>query len=120
MTSRASFGTARARISLGPAASIDERVATLERQYASLFDEVGTLSADVKNNIDELAAGLKAERKEREEGDANIRALLKRAIGEGILLQGFGIAFFLIGIAAATASQEIAHWFGSAGAACPP
>ena len=60
---------------------------------------------------------LPPQRKKREDGDADIRAQLKRAIGEGIRLQVFGIIFFLIGIAAGTASPEISRWLG--GAACP-
>jgi hypothetical protein len=117
LTGAGLFGPVRLRINPDPATPLDERVAKLEQQYASLFDEVGVLGADTKKNTAELAATLSAERKEREEGDIKIRALLRRAIGEGIFLQAFGVAFFVFGIIAGSLSKEIVHWLG--GAACP-
>jgi hypothetical protein len=111
-----SGGSARARVSSGPATPIDQRVALLEEQYAKLFDEVGTLSGETKKRDDELAKALKEETGERQKADVGIKDQLRKAVAEGIPLGRVGAIFFLFGIAAGTASPEIASLFG--GNAC--
>jgi len=91
-------------------------VTLLEQQYVSLFDEVGTLSAETKRKTDELSAALDAERREREDRDNRAKEQLRKAIAEGIPLGLVGTAFLLLGIVAASASLEIASLFG--GGAC--
>jgi hypothetical protein len=104
-------------VSSSPNASLDHRVATLEREHAQLFDEVGKLSEETKQKIGELSSALNAERREHKEGDKSVRDQLKEAVAEGLPLGRLGAIFFFIGIFSAHASPEIASWFR--GGACP-
>ena len=45
----------RMRVTAGPDASLEHRVAVLERQHAALFDEVGKLTGDADRKIGELS-----------------------------------------------------------------
>jgi hypothetical protein len=107
-----SSGAARARVSPGRDASLDQRVKLLEQQYASLSDEVDTLSAETKQRTDELSKALEAERREREDSDNRAKEQLRTAIAEGIPLEFLGAVFVLFGIVADSASPEIASLFG--------
>lgn len=113
----ASFGTstvaARARVSAGPDSPLERRVAILEQEVTNLFDELGTLNAEMKKKTDELSDSLKAEGSERAKADEKTKNQLRRAIAEGIPLGIVGVIFFLLGITAGTASPEIASWFGA-------
>jgi hypothetical protein len=84
----------------------------LEQQYASLFDEVGVLSAETKKKYDELSQAQDAEKRERIEADKATKDQLKKAVAEGLPLGLLGVIFFMIGITAGTASPEIAMMFG--------
>ena len=103
-----SLNPARARVSSGPNTQLTDRVKLLEQQYASLFDEVGTLSAEAKQKMEELTKAVEAECDNREQGDKTIREQIKNAVAEGIPLQLFGAVLFALGIIAGTASPEIA------------
>ena len=85
----------------------------LEQQYAALFDEVGTLSSELKTKTEDLSKAVAAERSAREQEDDRIRDQLKKAVAEGIPLSAIGAICFLLGIAAGTASPEIAMMFGA-------
>jgi len=106
-------GSARMRVGAGPNTSLDQRVTMLEQGYASLFDEVGTLSGEVKKKTDELSKALKAEQGARAQAITQTKDQLKRAVAEGIPLASVGVIFFLLGVTAGTASPEIASIFGS-------
>ncbi len=108
--------SARMRVTAGPNASLEQRVAVLEREHAALFDEVGKLSGDANRKIGELSNAIALERSEGQEADKAIKEQLKRAVAEGLPLGRVGAFCFFAGIIAATASQEIASWFG--GGAC--
>jgi hypothetical protein len=108
-----SFGSSRARVSPGPNTPLEQRVTMLEQQYTSLFDEVGTLTAETKKKTDEISNALDEERTERQQADKWTKDQLKRAVAEGIPLGRLGVIFFLIGITAGTASLEIASIFGA-------
>ena len=105
----ASFGTstvaARARVSAGPDSPLERRVAILEQEVTNLFDELGTLSAEMKKKTDEGS--------ERAKADEKTKNQLRRAIAEGIPLGIVGVIFFLLGITGGTASPEIASSFGA-------
>jgi hypothetical protein len=85
----------------------------LEQQYVALFDELGTLTGETKTKIDELSNSLVAERAERQQADVQAKEQLKRAVAGGIPLARVGVIVLLIGIAAGTASPEIASKFGA-------
>jgi hypothetical protein len=108
--------SARMRVTAGPNASLEHRVAVLERELAALFDEVGKLSGDANRKIGELSNAITLERSERQEADKRVKEQLKKAVAEGLPLGRVGAVCFFIGIVAASASLEIASWFG--GGAC--
>jgi hypothetical protein len=108
--------SARASVTAGPNASLEHRVAVLEREHAALSDEVGKLSEETKRKIGELSNAMAVERSERQEAYKGTKEQLKKAIAEGLPLGRIGAVCFFIGIIAASASPEIASWFG--GGAC--
>jgi hypothetical protein len=95
-----------------PAASIHASIAVLEREHAALFDEVGKLSEETKQKIGELSNTINVERSERQEADKGVKEQLKKAVAEGLPPGRVGAVCFFIGIIAASASPEIASWFG--------
>jgi hypothetical protein len=117
LTTGSVSGTARLREVPGPNSSLDDRVAILERGHAALFDEVGKLTEETKNKINDLSRVISVERNERQEGDRSIKEQLKKAVAEGLPLGRLGAICFFIGIFSASASPEIASWFR--GGACP-
>lgn len=107
------FGTsARLSVTAGPNASLDQRVAVLERGHAALFDEVGKLSEETKQKIGKLSNAMALERSERQEADKGIKERLKKAVAGGLPLGVVGAGFFFVGIIGASLSPEIALWFG--------
>ena len=108
--------SARARVAAGPNASLEHRVTILEREHALLFDEVGKLSEKTKQKLEELSNAITVEGRERQEADKGVKEQLKKAVAEGLPLGRVGAVCFFIGIIAASASPEIASWFG--GGAC--
>jgi len=104
--------SARARVTAGPNASLEHRVALLEREHAALFDKVGKLSEETRQKIGELLNAMDLERSERQEADKGVKEQLKKAVAEGLPLGRVGAVCFFVGIIAASASPEIASWFG--------
>jgi hypothetical protein len=105
--------SARMRVSAGPNASLEQRVAALEREHATLFDEVGKLSEETNRKIGELSNAVAGERSEREKADTGIKEQLKKAIVGGLALGRLGAVCFFIGIIAASISPEIASWLAT-------
>jgi hypothetical protein len=104
--------SARASVTAGPNASLEQRVEILERGHAALFDEVGKLSGEVREKIGELSNRMDLERSERQEADKGVTEQLKKAVAGGLPLGRVGAGCFFIGIIAASVSPEIASWFG--------
>jgi hypothetical protein len=69
-----SSGRARARVTLGPQATLDQRVAMLEGSYTKLFDEVGSLGNELNRRSDELTGKLHAEAAAREGRTKRLRS----------------------------------------------
>jgi hypothetical protein len=114
---RASMGmstmSARGRVSPGPQATLEQRLAMLESSYTNLFDEVGNLGNEVKRRADELSNKLNAEATARDSGDKRIEEQLKETAVGSVHLDVWGVEFFLLGTIAGTLSQEIAALFGA-------
>ena len=104
--------SARASVTAGPNASLEHRVAVLERGQAALFDEVGKLSEETKHKIGELSNAMAVECSERQEADRGVKKQMEKAVAQGLPLGRVGAVCFFIGIIAASASPEIASWFG--------
>ena len=106
--------SARGRVSPGPQATLEQRLAMLEDGYTKLFDEVGSLGNEVKRRSDELSSKLHAEATAREAADKKIEEQLKETAVGSFHLDVWGVEFFLLGIIVGTLSQEIAAAFGAA------
>lgn len=112
-----SVGSARLKIAPGPNTPLDERVSLLERQYSSLSDEITNLASATKAEAKKLSDRIDSEKNQRQSSVVELRKQLKKAVAEGIPLASVGVAFFLLGISAGTASIEISKSLG--GAVCP-
>ena len=104
---------AEARVSLGPQATLEQRLAMLEESHTKLADKVGDLGKEVKRQADDLSSKLTAETASREAGDKRIEEQVREAAVGSLHLDVWGVLFFLFGIIAGTASQEIAAWIGA-------
>jgi hypothetical protein len=74
--------SARATLGLGANATIEERVALLEKKYTSLFNEVGQLDSRLKTETSELETKLKAEAIQRDAGDKTIIDRVEEALAK--------------------------------------
>jgi len=108
------FSAARLRVSPGPGSPLDQRVTLLEQQYASLFDEVGGLVRDTKESAEKFSEALRVERAERETADKKHEERLQEAVVGHVHLDYAGVAYFVLGTIAGTASSDIARWLGAA------
>jgi hypothetical protein len=106
--------SARGRVGPGPQSSLEDWLAILERNYVSLFDEVGILGQELKKKTEELSTNLKIESIKREESDNKNEAQLKEAVVGAFHLDLWGVLYFVLGIVAGTASSEIASFLGVA------
>lgn len=109
-----SFGTARARVTVAPNASLDVKVSALEKGIDMLFNELDRLDSQVKINAKTAEKEVRNEQTQRETEDANIQRRLDEAIVGSIHLEVSGVALFVLGIIAGTASPEISWLFGIA------
>lgn len=109
--------SARASVTAGPDASLEQRLEILEREHAALRDEVGKLSGETTQKIGELSNAIALERSQRQEADQAVIKQSEKAVAEGLPLARVGAVCFFVGIIAASASPEIASWFG--GHTCP-
>ncbi len=107
-------GRARGRVTPGPQATLEQRLAMLEDSYTKLFDEVGGLGNEIRRRGDELSNKLHAEVAAREASDKKIEEHLKETAVRSLHLDAWGVLFFIFGIIAGTASPEIAAVFGAA------
>jgi hypothetical protein len=103
-----SSGRARARVTAGPPATFEQRVAMLEENYIKLFDEVGGLDNELQRRTDGLSAKLQAEASAREAGDKKVEGELRETAVGTLHFDLWGVVFFISGTIAGTASPEIA------------
>ncbi len=89
-------------------ATIDQRIEILERNYASMFNEVGELHAQFKREITQHFQLLASEVSERKESNRKVLGRLDAAIAKPLHLQFAGVIFFALGIFAGTSSIELA------------
>jgi hypothetical protein len=113
-----STASGRGRVSAGSGTPIERRVEILEQSYASLFDEVGTLTDVVKRDTDELRSASQVEAEARKAADKAIEARLDEAVVGGLHLEFVGLFFFLVGMILSAVSPEISSVLGEP-ASCP-
>jgi hypothetical protein len=97
-----------ASVSLGPAPTLEQRVASLEGTVVGLQQQQDKLSGRLDDERRERHSALEAERSEREAGDMQARVSLKRVAGDDLGLEIVGLAWLLLGLVFSNTSQEIA------------
>jgi hypothetical protein len=102
---------AHGTVSPPPTASLEERIASLERGLSRanlLIDRTqGRIEEEARNH----GSALKSERRERAVGDARIQTLLEEAAAGGLYLEATGVIWLVLGVTLATASNEIVNLF---------
>ncbi len=105
--------------SLGPNATLEERVASLEKKFIIISTEQHTTSVLFKQEFQKVSDKLKEETLKREAGDLRIDRKLKDAIAGGFYLQATGAIYFALGLFFSTASLELAYYVRGTSDACP-
>ena len=98
---------ARAKVRSGPNASIDDRVALLERLTDKLQDELWTMQDTIDRDREQFNEALRAEKQAR---DDEFKALENRVISlavGGVRLQTVGLLWLFLGVVGATWSKEL-------------
>lgn len=97
----------RGRVRVGPGASIEERVAHLERLIDSAEDRLDRAEDDLQREVQQRVEAVTSERQAREAENKEIKQLLETFALGGLRLQTVGLVWLLAGIALATWSKEI-------------
>ena len=97
--------------SLSATASLEERVAFLEKGLDQANDRIHEIQRKVTEEAQKLGSALDAARHEREFGDEKNSNLIQEAIAGGLYLEATGVLWLFFGILFATASSEIANCF---------
>jgi hypothetical protein len=103
----ASMGASVATITAGhrPGASLEERVAALERDFERLQEQVTKAEQQLRDELQKLHT---QERQEREEADKQLKKLLEELSVGGLHLEIRGLIWLFFGIAFATVPGELA------------
>lgn len=112
IASGTSFGAARARVTIAPNASLNTKISALEKGVDMLFNEVDRLDFQVQANAKTAETEIRNEQTQRKVEDANIQRRIDEAVVGSIHLEVSGVALFVLGIIAGTASPEISWLFG--------
>lgn len=108
----ASSGRPRVFAWAGRDATVEQRIETLEKSYASLAAEIDEVFANLDTQKSDHKRELKLERDARIKGDFGLDSRLKMAVAEGIPLEVLGACFIALGIVASSISTEIAFVLG--------
>lgn len=99
---------ARAKVRSGPNASVDDRIALLERLIDTLEDGLSTLQDTIDREREQFNKALDAEKHAREDGFKALEDRVTSLAVGGIRLQTVGLVWLLLGVLLATWSQELA------------
>ena len=102
------IGSAFGTVGPAPTATIEERVAILEKNV----NQIHLLIHETQRKLDQEAqvrqSALESEQREREVGDSKNKQLLEEAAAGGLYLETTGVFWLAFGIILATASNEFA------------
>lgn len=93
--------------SLTATASLEERVASLERSLDRAIALIHETQRTITAESQKLGSALDAARCERELGDGENAKLIQKAMADGLHLEVIGVLWLFFGIIFATASNEI-------------
>ena len=96
-----------------PDAPLDIRITAVEKNVDMLFNEIGGLGIQVRTNATTATAAIRGEQSKRETEYANAQRQLDEAIVGKIHWEVSGVALFVLGIIAGTASPEISWMLGT-------
>lgn len=102
----------RGRVTSGPNTPLEDRVAMLERGYASLFDEVGKVDERLVAHVKDTKDSFTRESSDRKLAIDQVTERLTSAVAGDLHLQILGVVLFVLGVIAASASPELLGWFG--------
>lgn len=97
------FGT----VSPSPTATLEERVALLERSLNQANEMIHQIQQKIEEETRKRDTALDAERRDREVGDEKNQQRLKEAVAEGLYIETTGVVWLFLGIILSTASNEI-------------
>ena len=96
--------------SLEPNATIETRVATLERNIDAMHERISHNEADVDREFRNTADQLRQEQRAREAEDTAMHKQLEATGTGGVHISAIGASWLFIGVILSTASPEIAAW----------
>jgi hypothetical protein len=96
---------------LGPNASTDQRLTTLENKVDRLEDAAWKLREDLEQEVERRQQAITTEGKIREDAGRALQERLSKVAVGGIRLQTVGLVWLFVGILLATWSQEFARLF---------
>lgn len=103
--------TALGTVSVSPSASLEKRVAVLEKGLENANRLINAIQQKVVEEARNHSSDLESERRERETGDESNQKLLQEVAVGGLYLEVTGVFWLLFGIFLATASNEIVGFF---------
>jgi hypothetical protein len=95
-----------------PNSSIKNRVTFLEEQIKQVNLQAHKDRIHFENELKKLSDALNEERNERESGDNQVKQDIKESAVEDVYTELMGIIWLFIGAISATASTELAKFFG--------
>lgn len=100
--------TGRGYGTVGGDASVEDRVKILEALVGNLQTEVGTLTGQVRQEVEDRKSADEAERQERTGADQELRSLLENVTAGGVFLELVGVLWLFLGVILTTWPQGIA------------
>jgi hypothetical protein len=95
----------------GPDASVEDRIAALERNQKALLLQAKEFRAKIDGNHAEVQRWIEREQEERKAETASVKALLDKFAVGGIYLSVMGTVWIFVGTVLSTASIEIDSLF---------
>jgi hypothetical protein len=100
-------------------ASTEDRVKALEDNLQTMRKEQSEIEKMLDQERTERQQALTTERQEREAADGKLKQILEGLGSGGLDIEAMGIAWVIVGVILATASNEIASFFSHITPACP-
>ena len=103
--------TGRVRVSPGADSTVEQRLASLEKNVGYIDTELAQSQAAISHETSERTAALRDETAARQAEDRRISQQLEQVSTGSISFSYFGVLWLAMGVLVATASPEIFRWF---------